>query len=410
MRHLGKIIIEKMICLIILLLLSGCCFSRSETKKETKEEPQPVNKVYPQPKAEISETDRRGNLILNLSVQELNDEGYEAGDVITVSINEATYDMPIGLMINEVGSKEDICLFENQSGSNDIVKLVSKDDSFFFKAGLGEVELTGEDPGYRVQWKDSDQAVSVFISMKEKQGSSSDYPNDESVYERTCSRDDYPHLSDEEYANFREVKTSGMKKGILYRSSSPLNPKLNRNHEADEAIRNAKVHTVVNMADYTNGIKRYDSYEESYYQTCNIIALNMSTNFDNEGFEQSLVKGYRFIIENEGPYLIHCSEGKDRTGFASAILECLMGGNASEIVSDYMKTYCNYYGIKLGTAIYNRIAERNIKKDLAKAFNIESIYEADDLSACAEDYLLRIGMSEEEIGLLKKKLQDDNLS
>jgi len=53
---------------------------------------------------------------------------------------------------------------------------------------------------------------------------------------------------------------------------------------------------------------------------------------------------FRFIIANDGPYLIHCTEGKDRAGFVSAVLEALMGADLQEIVADYMKSYENYYG------------------------------------------------------------------
>ena len=34
------------------------------------------------------------------------------------------------------------------------------------------------------------------------------------------------------------------------------------------------------------------------------------------------------MASHEGPYLIHCTEGKDRTGFVSALLECLIGAGA----------------------------------------------------------------------------------
>ncbi len=396
---------------LMAILLAGCGFSRTEEKAEPKEEIHSTQEVYPKVQTEIRNIDRQGNIILSISVQRLNEQGYEAGDIISVMIDERSFDMPVGLMANEVGSNEEICLFENDGGTNDIVKLMVRNGSFLSLAELGEVELISEDPGYRIFLKDGiDLSIPVLLKMKEKQGHSEDYPVDESVYERTSNREDYPHLSDEEYANFREVKTRGMKKGTLYRSSSPINPKMNRNREADEAIRNAGIKTIINMADYPNGMKRYEGYEDSYYKTCDIIALNMSTNFDNGGFEESLIEGYRFLIDNEGPYLIHCTEGKDRTGFSIAILESLMGAQADEIVSDYMKTYYNYYGVKLGSLIYNDIAQRNIKKDLAKALNIDSLYGDHDLSELAQDYLLNIGMSKEEIGSLKERLQEDNIS
>ena len=40
------------------------------------------------------------------------------------------------------------------------------------------------------------------------------------------NREDYPELTDEQFANFRNIATTGMGAGILYRSSSPINPEL----------------------------------------------------------------------------------------------------------------------------------------------------------------------------------------
>ena len=401
--------VKKMSICLFIMLLSSCGFSRSETKEEPEEIVYPSKDEYSQVKTEIYEVDRQGNIILDISVQGLNEMGYETGDVITVSINDKNFDMPIGLVINEVSSEEEICLFESEAGARDIVKLAVKNESFFSEAGIGEVELIDKEPGYQVHWAEgTDNSLPVLINMKEKQGHNDDYPTDEHVYERKKEREEYPLLSDEEFANFREVDTKGMGDNILYRSSSPVNPKLNRNLETDEAVRNAGIKTVFNMADYQNGIKLYDDYKNSYYSTCDVIALNMSTSFNTEEFGHRLAEGFRFMIEHEGPYLIHCTEGKDRTGFAIAIIECFMGAEADEVVSDYMKTFYNYYGVKLGSLVYKNIADRNIKKDLATAFHIGSIFEDVDLSVCAKEYLKEIGMSEEEIYLLKEKLQQEN--
>ena len=400
--------IRKMFICLLILLLCSCGFSRSETNDEPEKEAYPPKEEYVQILTGIKTIDKQGNIVLDISVQKLNETGYEAGDVIIVTINDNNYDMPIGLMINEVSSKEQICLFESESGAKDIVKLASKNESFFSKAGIGEVELISEEPGYKLHWADDmDMSLSVSISMKEKQGHNDDYPTDEHVYERKKERGEYPHLSDEEFANFREVDTAGVGDNVLYRSSSPVNPKLNRNLEADKAISKAEIKTVFNMADYPGGTKIYDGYNDSYYKNCDVIALNMSTWFNTEEFGHRLAEGFRFMIEHEGPYLIHCTEGKDRTGFAIAIIECLMGAEADEVVSDYMKTFYNYYGVKLGSLVYNNIAERNIKKDLSTAFHIESLFADVDLSICAEAYLIEIGMSEEEIDLLKEKLRKE---
>ena len=63
------------------------------------------------------------------------------------------------------------------------------------------------------------------------------------------NRLDYPHLTDLEFANFRAVTTTGMGKGKLYRSSSPVNPWGNRNLIADNAARAVGIKTFVNLAD-----------------------------------------------------------------------------------------------------------------------------------------------------------------
>ena len=109
------------------------------------------------------------------------------------------------------------------------------------------------------------------------------------------------------------------------------------------------------------------------------------------------------MIGKEGPYLIHCTEGKDRTGFVCAVLECLMSASIDEVISDYMKTYQNYYGTGLGTFVYDRIVQNRLLKDLQRAFESEDLFE-EDLSLSAFKYLERIGLKEEEIVMLKEKL------
>lgn len=124
-----------------------------------------------------------------------------------------------------------------------------------------------------------------------------------------------------------------------------------------------------------------------------------------DDYRKGLADGFRFMASHEGPYLIHCIEGKDRTGFAAAILECLMGAGPDEVVEDYMITYYNFYGIEAGTVQYKQIAEKNIEYALNKVFGIKSIYDNQvDLKSCAEKYLKDIGLDDNEIATLREKL------
>lgn len=112
------------------------------------------------------------------------------------------------------------------------------------------------------------------------------------------------------------------------------------------------------------------------------------------------------MADHEGPYLIHCNEGKDRAGFTAAILECLMGADVGQVIYDYMLTYYNYYGVEEYTNQYRVIANSNIIKSLSAAFNVETITDDTvDLQAEAEAYLKEdLGMEQEKIDALKKNL------
>jgi protein tyrosine/serine phosphatase len=217
----------------------------------------------------------------------------------------------------------------------------------------------------------------------------------------SVERSDYAHLSDEAFANFRVIDTTGMGAGKLYRSSSPINPDIGRSTYADKAARDAGIRTVINLADPSNV---YETPEDSYYRSCQVTYLNPGMDPLAEDFKAGLAQGMRSIISGEAPYLIHCNEGKDRAGFVSAVLECLMGATADEVVDDYMETFFNYYGVEKGTEKYNAVVNSNIIPTLKTIFGVADIYTA-DLEAEAEAYFMEdLGLSAKEVAELKVKL------
>ena len=113
------------------------------------------------------------------------------------------------------------------------------------------------------------------------------------------------------------------------------------------------------------------------------------------------------MIANEGPYLIHCTEGKDRAGFVSMLLEALMGGKKDEIVNDYMLSFENYYGVEHGSDRWTRIAQSNIISNLLKLTGAEDEKALDkaDLVKAAETYLTdTVGLTAEQVTALKDVL------
>ena len=351
----------------------------------------------------VTEIQKYGNMVLSVSSTELLARGFAYGDVVTVSVNGQAFDMPVCTNFSDVeqGSMILRVVIKPETGEDYVLIAINMGD-FATYSGVATKEKTEADPGYVWHYNEGvETPVAVTVEMKEPGAYYDTWVMNQLV--RSENREDYPQLTDAEYSNFRAVTTTGMGENKLYRSSSPVNPEINRNTQADAAAKKAGIKTFINLADNDEVMRGYEGFEESYYAAQSIIALNLGVDFSADDFKAGLADGVRFIAQNDAPFLVHCNEGKDRAGFVSAVLECLMGASADEITADYMVTFYNYYGVEAGTEQYDAIARANIQKSLAAAFGIDSITGA-DLAAEAQEYLLAIGVSEEEIAAVKAKL------
>lgn len=63
------------------------------------------------------------------------------------------------------------------------------------------------------------------------------------------------------------------------------------------------------------------------------------------GAPEKLVQVFRLALEADGPLLIHCAAGKDRTGVAAALLLSAVGVRDDAIVADYVRTDRNMYRV-----------------------------------------------------------------
>ena len=351
----------------------------------------------------VTEIQKYGNMVLSVSGSELLGRGFAYGDGVTVTVNGQSYEMALGSNFSDVeqGSMILRVVIKPESNEDYALIAINMGDLATF-AGVATKEKTEADPGYLWHYNEGVEVpVTVTIEMKEPGAYYDSWVMNQLV--RSENREDYPQLTDAEFANFRAVTTAGMGENKLYRASSPVNPEINRNKLADAAAREAGIKTFINLADNDQVMRGYEGFDESYYSNQSIIALNLGVDFAADDFKAGLADGVRFIAANEAPFLIHCNEGKDRAGFVSAVLECLMGASADEVTADYMVTFYNYYGVEAGTEQYDAIAKANIRKSLAAAFEIDSI-EGADLAKEAAEYLLAIGVSEEDIAAVKTKL------
>lgn len=337
-----------------------------------------------------------GNLVLDITGEDFFARGYDYGDIISVSILGTVWQMPVGSSYSDVDTGMPVCRVENM---DEAVTLAINMGDLATSAGVAVKESAAAEPGYIWNYTEGTNApVMISITMAETRGYRDEWLIRQLV--RSNERADYAHLDDAAFANFRMIDTPGMGEGRLYRSSSPINPELGRNTYALAAMEAAGVRTVVNLADADPD---YPGWRDSYYAGCGIIFLSMGVDPSGDDFRARLAEGLRFMLSNEGPYLVHCTEGKDRAGFVSAILECLMGADAQVVIADYMETYYNYYGVQAGTEQYEAIINSNIRSLLSQAFGVEDFL-ACDPAAEAEEYLLEIGLQAEEIDNLMAKL------
>ena len=351
----------------------------------------------------ITEIQKYGNIKLSILGSDLLSRGFDYGDVVTVTLGRKSFDMPIGANYSDVPQGSMICRLEIKPENNEDHTLIAINvGDFATTAGIAEKILTDADPGYIWHYL-VDEPVSVSFAMKEKGGYLTQLTMNQLI--RSEKRESYPELTDEEFANYRAVTTTGMGTGRLYRSSSPVNPEINRNRYADKAAEAAGVKSFINLVDDESTLKSYPGFSESYYSKQTYLLLDLDMDFFTPEFKDGLIKAIRFIGENEAPYLVHCTEGKDRAGYVCAMLECLMGAELNEVIADYMVTFYNFYGVLPSTEHYDLIASGNIVSTLCKTFGLTSL-ERTDLSAAAEAYLLAIGSTAEEIDLARKNLGD----
>ena len=225
--------------------------------------------------------------------------------------------------------------------------------------------------------------------------------------------------SDASFANFRCVTVGNLKANTFYRSASPCDNQHNRAGYVNTLIEAAGIQYILNLADTQSKIDGYMSEEgfntrSSYFLTLynadkvNLMGLN--TNFESEGFKNKLITGLRGMIDNEGPYLIHCTEGKDRTGFVCILLEALAGASYQEIVDDYMITYDNYYGITStsDSSRYNTIVETvfdpMVQIIVGNGANIKTA----NLAVGARSFLQGAGLNEAEITSIYNRIANDD--
>ena len=228
----------------------------------------------------------------------------------------------------------------------------------------------------------------------------------------TDERADYP--SDVVFANFRELSGGNLTPGMFYRGASPVNNKNNRAAYANAFIADAGVQVDFNLADNNNEIERFleedaeanidVSYFEGLYSSGKVVAIDLNAAYQSDEYAQKVAAGLVELMQHEGPVYIHCTAGKDRTGFVCMLLEALAGASYEQIVDDYMITYDNYYHINATNDVerYNIIKEQRLDSMFRHMVGMEKGADlaSADPAAGARNYLKNAGMTDRQIDQL----------
>ena len=390
--------------LIISLIILALCFTVSCATKVTTE---PVVEEVKALESSVSDIQKYGNLVLSITKSDMDSIGAEYGDVFTISFGDQVLQAPYCTSYSDVDLGNLVL-----RNDGDVMILAINMGDFASTYGIA-TKVTNPDKTYEWVFEEGKKLEDITLSLV--LSGKGEYRDQYLIHQlsRTNDRNDYS--SDAVFANFREIKGGNLGSGALYRSSSPVNNEIGRAMYADELAEENNINTVMNLADSSDAVEGYfkeegfaSPYYKSLYEKGQVIALNMGVSFKTREFQAALVEGLTFLSNNEGPYLVHCNEGKDRAGFTSALLSALMGLSYDEIAADYMTSYENYYHVEKGTEQYEAVKRSNIDSMLSfiagvEADNLSSV----DLSVKAEEFLLAIGMEKANIDTLKSKLSKD---
>lgn len=380
--------------MILIVLLTGCA-TRTQAAQET---------VITEVTSSVKEIQKYGNLVLTIEKKDLDAMGAEYGDVFTVSFQDTEVYAPYCTNYSDV----DLGSIVLRNDGETLILAINMGD-FATTYSIAE-KVSNPDKTYKWIFEEGKtmEDISLLLTLTGK----GEYRDEWLIHQlsRTDNREDYS--SDAAFANFREIKGGKIGEGALFRSSSPINNEIGRAKYADALVKENGIRTVMNLADSEESILSYmekedfaSPYYASLFENGDVIALNMGVSFKTREFQASLSEGLTFLASKEGPYLVHCTEGKDRAGFTSALLSALMGLTYQEIVEDYMTTYENYYHIEKGSEQYEAVKKSNIDSMLSFIASVESDKLSQvDLSLKAEEFLFAIGMEEETVRKLKENL------
>ena len=344
----------------------------------------PVLKDY-----SIHHDDEFGGAYIDISIADFNNLGFKFGDSVNLSFYNGVkyqdigyysgYYVPAGqeLVVGYPGY--DYIKFCINYGND-----VYADNNFDANT---KVTITVNKP---LKYKEIEETLSIS------------YSDDKTQYD-----------SDEEFANFREISVGNVKEKTLYRGASPIDNRRKRASTVDGLLELNEIKYDIDLADGRSTIDGFyakEDFDSPYFKSLDednkVLPLAMAAAYKTDDFSGKVKQMFLGILNNDGPYYIHCLEGKDRTGYVCMVIEALCGATYEDLIKDYFITYKNYYGIEEGSKKYDVIKELHIDEMIRYVFDFKpktNLLTANYRSE-VNSYLLAIGLTQNEIDSVQNKL------
>ena len=232
--------------------------------------------------------------------------------------------------------------------------------------------------------------------------------------------------------NFREIESKVLKKGLLFRGESlyklpskyqklllndfhikvVIDLRTNQEHDSQKDIE-------------LPGVKYFHipliTMEEMGASSTEEAQASASANqklpdmfkyyrlFVNENRKEAWTKIFNILLEEDGPIMFHCTQGKDRTGIVAAVLLTLLWASKEEIYDDYLLTNSHIH-IPLQYKVYSLKFKGELRKKFMGLFQADkdlldtSFKEIDTLYGSIDNFYKEIcSLDESKIEKFKEK-------
>ncbi len=318
-----------------------------------------------------------------IPIESFNDIGFTLGDSVNISFSN-------GFSLN------DVPYFNGYYVKNGEPVLVAYPSDTFLTVTYNNLGI----------WEQAnltdDDSVDIILNEKGK------FIATQSALGQSYSLERSDYGSDEEFSNFRALKGGSLKDNLIYRGASPVDNSRSRAKITSSLLEKNSINCIIDLADTESSLDSYFSkpdfdspYAKSLYENDKMVLLGMGSGYSTVEYAKKVVQGFKYMLSHEGPYYVHCMEGKDRTGFVCFLIEALVGSTYEEMKLDYMSTYANYYKFTLekDPSKYNAVVSLyfdSFVECLAPSID-KANYASINLVENAKEYLSNGGMSNEDI-------------